>query len=651
MKNFLHLYKIMLRYWVYMVVGVIFMFGYAIFSGVTITMVKPLFDYVFKARTTEPIYKNWQEFSHGFDQFVSGVSSRIQNLFSFFNKQNLQAFADGLNQLMAATDQLFLLYLICAVMIILTIAKNIFYYINKVMFANLRGKTILTIRNVMFEKYLKQSLAFFNINKIGDSIVRMVSDVDIVNDKLLFPVFNIARDLVLLMVYIVIAVSINAKLFLYSLIILPVFSIVLTLLGKKVKKYSKRIQIKFSDMFSNIEEVLNNMRIVKAFSRENWELEKFQQINWKHFTFWRKSVIYAGMNVPLSELSGTLLGVLLIILAGNLMLAPNSQFQLGDFTTFLLAVFSMQHPIKELTKAYADIKKAQVSLDRIFFVLDQKSEIKNCDNPLPKKSFENAIRFNNVSFSYKNTTEVLKNISLEIRKGEKIAFVGSSGSGKTTLVNLIPRMYDVTAGEILIDDINIKNIELRDLRTLFGTVTQDSILFSDTIQNNIRYGSLQEISDEIIQEAARISYADEFIENMSNNYNEMLYQKGANLSGGQKQRICIARAIVSNPPILIFDEATSALDTESEQKVQQAIDQATQNRTVLVIAHRLSTVLAADNIVVLDKGKIVGIGRHEELLKTCERYQTLYSLQFEDHKLSARNKQKSLPLPVDLNLG
>jgi len=651
MKNFLHLYKIMLRYWVYMVVGVIFMFGYAIFSGVTITMVKPLFDYVFKARTTEPIYKNWHEFSHGFDQFVSDVSSRIQNLFSFFNKQNLQAFADGLNQLMAATDQLFLLYLICAVMIILTIAKNIFYYINKVMFANLRGKTILTIRNVMFEKYLKQSLAFFNINKIGDSIVRMVSDVDIVNDKLLFPVFNIARDLVLLMVYIVIAVSINAKLFLYSLIILPIFSIVLTLLGKKVKKYSKRIQIKFSDMFSNIEEVLNNMRIVKAFSRENWELEKFQQINWKHFTFWRKSVIYAGMNVPLSELSGTLLGVLLIILAGNLMLAPNSQFQLGDFTAFLLAVFSMQHPIKELTKAYADIKKAQVSLDRIFFVLNQKSEIKNCDNPLPKKSFENAIRFNNVSFFYNNKTEVLKNISFEIRKGEKVAFVGSSGSGKTTLVNLIPRMYDVTAGEILIDDINIKNMELRDLRTLFGTVTQDSILFSDTIQNNIRYGSLQEISDEIIQEAARISYADEFIENMSNNYNEMLYQKGANLSGGQKQRICIARAIVSNPPILIFDEATSALDTESEQKVQQAIDQATQNRTVLVIAHRLSTVLAADNIVVLDKGKIVGIGRHEELLKTCERYQTLYSLQFEDHRLKARNKQKSLPLPVDLNLG
>lgn len=615
-----------------MVVGTIFMFGYAALSGATITMVKPLFDYVFKARTAAPSHTSWSEFSSALNQLFSDFFSHIQNIFDIFNKQHLQSFVNGLNQLMAETDPLLLLYLICATMIILTITKNIFYYINKIMFANLRGKTILTIRNVMFEKYLKQSLAFFNINKVGDSIVRMVSDVDIVNDKLLFPIFNIARDLILLAVYIVIAVSINAKLFLFSLIILPLFSVVLALLGKKVKKYSKRIQIKFSDMFSNIEEVLNNMRIVKAFSRENWELEKFQQINMKYFVFWRKSVIYAGMNVPLSELSGTFLGVLLIIIGGNLMLSPNGNFQLGGFTTFLLAIFSMQHPIKELTKAYGDIKKAQVSLDRIIYILNQKSEIKNSDNPLPKKSFNSAIVFNDVSFSYTTKTEVLKNISFDIKKGEKVAFVGSSGSGKTTLVNLIPRMYDVTSGAILIDDINIQNIELKDLRMLFGTVTQDSILFSDTIESNIRYGSLQEISDDVMRDAARISYADEFIKKMPNNYQEMLYQKGSNLSGGQKQRLCIARAIVSNPPILIFDEATSALDTESEQKVQQAIDQATQNRTVLVIAHRLSTVLSADKIVVMDKGKIVGIGSHEELLQTCQRYQTLYSLQFEDHR-------------------
>jgi subfamily B ATP-binding cassette protein MsbA len=621
----------MLRYWVYMVVGLIFMFGYASLSGVTITMVIPLFDYVFGTHETSVIYTNLAEFSEAMGRLTAKIYLQLKHILSFSHTSNFGPLLDELKQILSQTDPLFLLYVICAVVVILTLVKNIFFYINKVMFANLRGKTILSIRNVMFEKYLKQSLAFFNINKVGDSIVRMVSDVDIVNEMLIFPLFNVVRDLVLLFVYIGIAVSINAKLFLYSLIILPLFSLLLSLLGKKVKKYSKRIQTKFSDMFSNIEEVMNNMRIVKAFSQEERELDKFKKINRKYFVFWRKSVIYTGINVPLSELSGTLIGVIIIILGGSLILAPDSGFKLGAFTAFLLAIFSMQHPIKELTSAYANIKKAQVSLDRIFFVLNQKSEIKNSENPIHKNSFDKNIVLNKVSFSYDNNNEVLKNISLEVKKGEKVAFVGSSGSGKTTLVNLLPRMYDIKKGEILIDDINIKEIDLKDLRMLFGTVTQDSILFSDTIANNIRYGSLQEISNDLIQEAARISYADEYIEKLPNRYDEMLHQKGTNLSGGQKQRLCIARAIVSDPPILIFDEATSALDTESEKKVQQAIDQATQNRTVLVIAHRLSTVLSADKIVVLDNGGIVCMGKHRELIKTCQRYQTLYHLQFEDH--------------------
>ncbi len=632
MKNFLRLYKIMLRYWVYMVVGLIFMFGYAALSGVTITMVKPLFDYVFTPQQTTVLYQNLSQLFSALRQPIAMLKDQLGNVFSLTRSIDFKPFAEELKRVLAHTEPLFLLYVICGAMILITLTKNLFFYINKIMFANLRGRTIMAIRNVMFEKYLRQSLAFFNVNKVGDSIVRMVADVDIVNDMMLFPLFNVVRDVVLLAVYVLIAVAINARLFLYSLLILPIFSLLLSLLGKKVKKYSKRIQTKFSDMFSNIEEVLNNMRIVKAFSREDRELERFKDINMKYFRFWRKSVIYAGINVPLSELTGTVIGVVIIILGGNLILSPGSNFQLGSFTAFLLAIFSMQHPIKELTQAYANIKKAQVSLDRIFYVLNQSSEIVNSPEAIPKKSFDQKIELKNVWFSYDGAADVLKDISLEIRKGEKVALVGSSGSGKTTLVNLLPRMYDITRGEILIDGINIKDIDLKDLRMLFGTVTQDSILFSDTVGNNIRYGSLQEISDAQMREAARISYADEYIEKLPQKYDEMLYQKGANLSGGQKQRLCIARAVVSNPPILIFDEATSALDTESEQKVQQAIDQATQNRTVVVIAHRLSTVLSADKIVVLDQGRIVGMGKHAELLKTCQRYQTLYQLQFNDQR-------------------
>ncbi len=226
--------------------------------------------------------------------------------------------------------------------------------------------------------------------------------------------------------------------------------------------------------------------------------------------------------------------------------------------------------------------------------------------------------------------EVLKNISFDVTKGEQVAIIGGSGSGKTTLVNLLSRMYDKNSGEILIDEIPIENIKLKDLRRLFGTVTQESILFSDSISNNIRYGSLNDISDQEIIKAANIAYADEFIEKCPDKYDAVLGTKASNLSGGQKQRLCIARAIVGDPPILIFDEATSALDTEAEQKVQRAIEQATKNRTVIVIAHRLSTILSSDKIVVLDNGQIVGIDTHKELLKSCERYKTLYKLQFAD---------------------
>jgi ATP-binding cassette, subfamily B, bacterial MsbA len=631
MKHVLKLYKIMLRYWGYLISGLFFMFGFAFLSGLSLTIAIPLFDYVFTTRTSEPVYTESSEFFQAIGDTVSVYSEEASGFFGLKDETIRTPFIEALKDVMSKTDPWLLLMVICVTFFSLIFIKNIFFFANKVLFANLRGRTIYDIRNIIFRKYLQQSLKFFNVNQTGDSIVRMVNDVNIVSNMFIDQMFNLLRDFILLCVYASVAIYLNAKIFFLSLVVLPVFSLLVTFLGKKIKKYAKRIQEKFSAMFSNIEEVLNNMKIVKAFAREDYELNKFKKINWQHFRFWRKSIIYASFNTPLGEIHGTLTAILVILIGGTLVLNPDLGFTYGAFMTFLFAIFSMLHPMKTLTKAYGDIKKAQVSVDRIFYILTHETEIKNAVNPVHKNSFDKNIIFKNVNFAYNEKSKVLKSINFEIKKGEKVAFVGGSGAGKTTLINLLPRMYDVSSGAILIDQINVKQIELKDLRRLFGTVTQDSILFSDTIANNIRYGTLEDISNEVVENAAKIAYADEFIETLPNKYNEMLHSKGANFSGGQKQRLCIARAIVNNPPILMFDEATSALDTEAEKNVERAIDQATKNRTVLVIAHRLSTVLSADKIVVLEKGEIVGIGKHKELLKSCARYKTLYELQFEDN--------------------
>ncbi|MEA2095179.1 MAG: ABC transporter ATP-binding protein [Candidatus Cloacimonadota bacterium] len=631
-KDIIRIIKIMLSHWGYLVSGLFFMLGFALFSGTSVTLAIPLMDNVFKSSSDLILYTDATSFFAAMQNVITQFVGSHGSLFQITSKKALEPLLDNLNSVMMHTDQHLLLWIISGAMILIVILKNIFFYGQRVLFANLRGRTIKDIRDLIYKKYLYQSLAFFNENKVGDSLVRMVSDVQIVGNFLVNSFLNSLQQICLIIIFAWIALFLNAKLFLISMILLPIFSFIIHLLGNKIKKYSKRIQQQSSNMFSNVEEKLNSMRIVKAFSREQYEMAKFGEINNKHFKFWMKSRIYHAFNVPLSELNSVITGVVVLLIGGYQVLDPNMNFSFGSFIAFMLAIFSMLHPMKAITKAYANIRKAMVSVERISEILNRESEITESSSQIAKRDFDSAIEYKNVSFSYNGSEKVLKNINITIKKGEKIALVGSSGSGKTTMVNLLERMYDTSSGEILIDNNNIRDIKIQDLRTLMGTVTQESILFSDTISNNIGYGTLNNVTQEEIAKAAKIAYTDEFIDSLPNQYETLLHTRASNLSGGQRQRLCIARAVVADPPILIFDEATSALDTEAEMKVQKAIEQATKNRTVIVIAHRLSTILSSDKIVVLDKGKIVGMGKHQELLETCERYKTLYDLQFNDPK-------------------
>jgi len=618
----------MMRHWQYVVSGILFMIGFAVFSGISVTMVVPVIDSVFRNPDSQFEYHEFSQLKHEILDEVSSFWGELGSKSDLLKESTYKNLDKRIKAVLNKTAPMLLLWTISIFMLCLIILKNIFFYLNKLMFVNLRGLTVLDIRKEMYTKYLNQSLAFFSENKVGDAMVRLVSDVANISNIFLEHFFEIIRDAILMIIYIFMALMINHKLFIYSVIILPWFSLAVSFTGKKIKKYSKKIQIQNSNMFSRVEEVLNNIRIVKAFAKEKFELSKFQQINLNHFMYWRKSVIYQAYSVPLSELSSTLTGMIVLLIGGNAVLTGEMSF--GFFLAFLFAIFSMLHPMKTLTRNYAAIKRAIVSIDRVYEVLDHTCEITEDPEAVEKKSFDSHITFKDVIFSYKNGENVIHNLNLIIRKGEKIALVGSSGAGKTTIINLLTRMYDITSGDIEIDNVSIKHMKLHDLRKLFGTVTQESILFSETIFNNIAYGlDCEEVNEKTIMNSADIAYADEFINRFPKKYNENLTARASNISGGQRQRICIARAIADNPPILILDEATSALDTESEKKVQQAIEKAASNRTVIIIAHRLSTVLSADRIYVMDKGEVICSGHHSELINTCERYRYLYNIQFE----------------------
>ncbi len=521
-------------------------------------------------------------------------------------------------------DKLTSLLFVCGVLITVNFLGNLFKYLSAVMSAVIRARLVRKLRDAIYEKINHLDMVFFTNERKGDTISRITNDVQEVERSAMYVIQVVFKEPVTIIVYFGILFSMQWKLTLLSMLILPVAGGIISGIAKRLKKAAILNQESIGRILNVVEESLSGMRVIKAFTAGNYMLKKFKE----------EDRIYAGINVsmakrfelasPLSEFFGiiTISGILLF--GGHLIFGGSMDG--ANFIGYLIIFSQVLTPAKEISKAISAIQKGNASAERIFSILDTEPLIKDVKSAIDVKEFNQNIAFKSVSFAYDQDKQVLADINFDIEKGKTIALVGPSGGGKSTIADLIPRFYDPDQGEILLDGKNIKDIKVESLRKMMGIVTQESILFNDTVLNNIAFG-IENADEEAVIKAAKIANAHEFITKMEHGYQTMVGERGLKMSGGQRQRLSIARAVFKNPPILILDEATSALDSESEKLVQNALGNLMQNRTSVVIAHRLSTIQHADEILVVKEGKIVERGSHEELLAVSGLYSKLIEMQ------------------------
>ena len=509
--------------------------------------------------------------------------------------------------------------------ILATMLKVGFAYLAAYEAVIIRNGVVRDIRRQIYDKILRLALTFFSDEKKGDIMARISGDVTEVENSIMSSLDMFLKNPVLIVVFLVSMLIMSPTLTLFIFLVLPVAGYVIGRVGKSLKKVSREGQDKMGVLLTVIEETLGGLRIIKAFNAEkkmenrfNGELESYRSI--MNRLMFRRELAH-----PMSEFLGTIVIVIVVWFGGTLILSQNSELSGPEFIAYLGIFYQIINPAKAFANALYSIQKGLAAMDRIDLIVKADVTIREKDDAQRISAFNHCIEYRNVSFAYQEK-EVLKNISLVIPKGKTIALVGQSGSGKTTLVDLLPRFYDVLEGQILIDNMDIRDLKLHELRDLMGNVNQEAILFNDTIYNNIAFG-VEHTTPEAVMAAAKVANAHNFIMETENGYQTLIGDRGSKLSGGQRQRLSIARAILKNPPILILDEATSALDTESERLVQDALEKLMKNRTSLVIAHRLSTVKNADLICVLHKGKIVETGTHNELLALNGRYTKLHQMQ------------------------
>lgn len=604
MKIYLRIISYIKKYKKYIAYSMIMSIFFSIFSAISIYLTIPLLKTLFTSGQPQQTHTSVDN--------VTGLYQSFQKLFDDF--------------LLSGTKEGAILK-ISIIILIAFLFKNLTGFYQSVFMQYVEKGVLRDIRFDMYQKVNKFSIRYFTQQKAGNLISRMTNDINNVQAGISAAFSNLIKDPLLIIIFLALSLSISWEMTLMSFIVFPLTVLIVAKIGSSLRRRSLRVQEKLSEILSIINETIYGAKIIRSFKAEKYRNSVFKKENDKHYKLLMKSAITNELASPITEYLSIVAVVVIIWFGGRQILIYNT-LKPEEFLGFIFILFQLIVPIKNLSSVSNRIQETAASGQRIFEILDYPIEVQETENPVDFRNFKSEIVLNNVSFYYDSNKYILKDINLKINKSEILAVVGPSGSGKSTLVDLIARFYDVTSGEILFDNINIKDINFSQFRNLIGIVPQETILFNDTVRNNIVFG-MENVTDDNLKEAAKNANALEFIEQLDNGFDSLVGERGLKLSGGQKQRIAIARALLRNPQILILDEATSSLDTESESIVQSAIDNLMANRTSIVIAHRLSTIKNADKIIVIAENKIVQTGTHEELIKDeSGLYKKLYEIQF-----------------------